>query len=83
MTTHLNPLDDLQAELRDLLCLAVVGDHVRWVTNDEELAAWLADASAQWRGWADQVADKLVAAGIAPDGRVRSLRPGIFLCCRG
>ena len=27
--------DDLQEELRDLLCLAVVGDHVRWVLNGE------------------------------------------------
>jgi hypothetical protein len=66
--------DELQRERRDLLCLAVVGDHLRWVlTGDEaaELAEWLADAIAQWRAWADQVAKLLVTLGVAPDGRVR------------
>jgi hypothetical protein len=32
-----------------LLCLAVVGDHLRWVVTDDEggaLADWLRDASA-------------------------------------
>jgi len=68
--------DALQSELRDLLCLAVVGDHVRWVLTGEEaseLAEWLADATPQWRSWADQVAKQLVTLGVAPDGRVRSL----------
>jgi starvation-inducible DNA-binding protein len=73
---------ELQRELRDLLCLAVVGDHVRWVvTGDEaaELAEWLADAIAQWRAWADQVARLLVPLGVPPDGRVRSLAKDIPL----
>lgn len=68
--------DDLQEELRDLLCLAVVGDHVRWVlTGNEvaEFARWLVDAGGQWREWADQVAQRLITLGIPPDGRVRSL----------
>jgi hypothetical protein len=72
--------DDLQRELRDLLCLAVVGDHVRWVvTGDEagEFAEWLAGAAAQWRAWADRIAKCLVAGGVAPDGRVRSLAQDI------
>lgn len=67
---------ELQAELRDLLCLAVVGDHLRWVlvgNETAELAEWLVDATAQWRGWADQLAKHLVSLGIPPDGRVRSL----------
>ncbi len=66
---------ELQGQLRDLLSLAVVGDHVRWVlTGDEaaELADWLVEATAEWRAWADQVATHLVRLGVAPDGRVRS-----------
>jgi starvation-inducible DNA-binding protein len=76
------PADELQAELRDLLCLAVVGDHVRWVaTGDEaaELTEWLTDAVARWRALADRVASHLVTLGVAPDGRVRSLAEDIPL----
>jgi starvation-inducible DNA-binding protein len=76
------PTDELQSELRDLLCLAVVGDHVRWVlVGDEasELADFLRDAAIQWRGWADQLANHLVTLGVAPDGRVRSLAKDIYL----
>jgi hypothetical protein len=65
---------ELQRQLRDLICLAVVGDHVRWVLReDDELGDWLAEAIGRWRLWADRVATQLAAAGIAPDGRVRSL----------
>jgi hypothetical protein len=64
----------LQHQLRDLLCLAVVGDHVRWaLTDDEEFADWLAEATQQWRSWAEKVAAQLVTSQIAPDGRVRAL----------
>lgn len=73
---------EMQAELRDLLCLAVVGDHLRWVlAGDEaaEFADWLAEATAQWRGWADQVAKHLVSLGVPPDGRLRSLAEDIPL----
>jgi starvation-inducible DNA-binding protein len=82
---HLNerqPSQSLQGELRDLLSLAVVGDHVRWViTGDDaqELDDWLADAVIQWRALADQVAKHLVTLGVAPDGRVRSLAKNIPL----
>lgn len=68
--------DELQQELRDLLCLAVAGDHTRWVLSGEgtaELTEWLREAIAEWRAWADLVAGLLVARGVAPDGRVRSL----------
>jgi hypothetical protein len=66
--------NELQRQLRDLICLAVVGDHVRWVLrDDDEFSDWLAEAIGTWRLWADQVATQLVAAGIAPDGRIRSL----------
>ena len=71
---------ELQEELRDLLALAVVGDHVRWVlVGDEagELADWLAGAVPQWRALADQVARHLVTLGVAPDGRVRALAKDI------
>jgi hypothetical protein len=72
--------DALQHQLRDLICLAVVGDHVRWVlTDDDELGDWLAEAAPQWRGWAEQVAARLVESQIAPDGRVRSLAKDIPL----
>jgi hypothetical protein len=65
---------ELQRQLRDLICLAVAGDHVRWVLpRDDDLGAWLADAAGQWRRWADEVATQLAASGVAPDGRVRSL----------
>lgn len=71
---------DLQLELRDLVSLAVVGDHLRWVLRGddaEELVDWLSAAGAQWRAWADQVARHLAAAGVAPDARVRSLAKDI------
>ena len=73
---------EIQGELRDLLCLAVVGDHVRWVlTGDEtaELAGWLTDAVTRWRGLADLVAKHLVTLRVPPDGRVRSLAEDIPL----
>jgi hypothetical protein len=66
--------NELQRQLRDLICLAVVGDHVRWVLTDEdELGDLLAKAAGEWRGWAERVAAQLAAAGVPPDGRVRSL----------
>ncbi len=71
---------DLQQELRDLLCLAIVGDHVRRTLTGEGtagLAAWLRGAAVQWRAWADQVAAQLVALGVAPDSQVRSLAKDI------
>jgi len=50
----------LQHELRDLICLAVVGDHMRWVlTDDDVLADWLAEAVQEWRGWAERLAAQL------------------------
>ena len=73
---------ELQEELRDLLALAVVGNHVRWVVvgdEDGEVASWLADAVSQWRALADRVAGHLVSLGVAPDGRVRSLAKDIPL----
>jgi hypothetical protein len=70
----------LQRQLRDLLGLAVVGDHVRWVlTDDAELGGWLAEAAGEWRCWAEQVATQLVATDVPPDGRVRSLAKDIPL----
>ena len=75
------PAADLQRELRDLLCLAVVGDHLRWVLVDDdgELRDWLAVAVPKWRALADRVAKRLVALGVPPDGRVRSLAEDISL----
>jgi starvation-inducible DNA-binding protein len=85
MTEHLDrglASEDLQEQLRELLWLAVVGDHVRWVLVGDEagkLDDWLADAIPQWRSSADQVARHLVSLGVAPDGRVRSLAKDIPL----
>jgi starvation-inducible DNA-binding protein len=72
---------ELQEQLRDLLCLAVVGDHIRWVLLGDtgELAAWLADAVPAWRSLAERVAERLIALGVPPDGRVRSLAEDIHL----
>ena len=74
--------DELQAELRDLVALAVVGDHVRWVLSGDgadEFRKWLFGAVAQWRALADEVAKHMVTVGVAPDGRVRSLAKDIPL----
>jgi len=71
--------NELQHQLRDLICLAVVGDHVRWVSADDELGDWLVEATGTWRTWADRVATQLRASGVAPDGRVRSLVKDIAL----
>jgi starvation-inducible DNA-binding protein len=73
---------ELQGELRDLLCLAIAGDHVRWVLRGgegAELSEWLGGAITQWRGWADQVARHLVALGVAPDARLRALAKDMAL----
>jgi starvation-inducible DNA-binding protein len=73
---------EIQRELRDLLCLAVLGDHLRWVlAGDEtaELANGLAEATARWRASADPVAKHLLSLGVPPDGRVRSLSKDIPL----
>ena len=75
-------VEPLQDELRDLLSLAVVGDHVRWVLRGDgtaTLAGWLAAATIEWRALADAVARRMVDKGIAPDGRVRSLAQDIPL----
>jgi hypothetical protein len=74
--------DELQEQFRDLLSLAVVGDHLRRVLTDDEngeLSAWLAEAGSEWRAWADLVAAELAGSGIAPDGRIRSLARDIPL----
>ena len=66
----------LQEVFRDLLRLAVVGDHVRWVVVGEgsaELAEWLREVVPQWREWADEVATYMATLEIVPDGRVKTL----------
>jgi hypothetical protein len=73
---------ELERQLRDLLCLAVVGDHLRWVVTEDEdgaLEDWLTAATSTWRDWADLVARQLRSSGVAPDGRVRSLAEDIPL----
>lgn len=75
-TTHTVSVEDVQEELRNLLRLAVVGDHVRWVLKGEgssELAAWLREAVSQWRAWAEVWAERMVQVDVAPDGRVKTL----------
>jgi ferritin-like protein len=85
MTEHVHrglANEELQEELRDLLDLAVVGDHLRWVIVGDEagkLAEWLADAVSEWRALAERVSRHLVTLGVAPDGRVRSLAKDIPL----
>jgi starvation-inducible DNA-binding protein len=72
--------DELQQQLNDLLSLAVVGDHVRWVAKGDgaaELVEWLTEAVAEWRGCAERVAQHLSSSGLAPDGRIRSLATDI------
>jgi starvation-inducible DNA-binding protein len=72
--SHWSEAEELQDEMRELLSLAVLGDHVRWVlVDDAELADWLAEAVPKWRAWAGEAARRLVTIGIPPDGRLRSL----------
>jgi hypothetical protein len=66
----------LQEVFRDLIRLAVVGDHVRWVVIGEgsaELAKWLRETVPQWRDWAEELAGYMTKLEIAPDGRVKTL----------
>ena len=66
----------LQDQLRDLLCLAVVGDHLRWVLRGdrtEALASWLRTGTDRWRRGADVVATQMRELEAAPDARVRAL----------
>jgi DNA-binding ferritin-like protein len=85
VTAQLDPrlaAGELQGELRDLLCLAVLGDHVRWVLtgpDTAQLGDWLAVASPRWRALADRVAEHLTALEVPPDGRVRALAKDISL----
>lgn len=76
MSPTRQPQGVLQEQLRDLACLAVVGDHVRWVLRGPgapELAGWLSGAATAWRQDADSVARAMADAGVPPDGRVRAL----------
>lgn len=73
---HTESSDDVQEELRNLLRLAVVGGHVRWVLKGEgssDLAAWLWEAVSQWRAWAEVLAERMVQVDVVPDGRVKTL----------
>ena len=71
-------VDQLQDQFRDLLALAVLGDHVRLVlrgVDRAEHADWLANASPRWRALADELAGQLVATGVPPtDASARSRR---------
>ena len=69
-------IDPIQETLRDLACLAIVGDHVRWVLRGGDpagFAAWLTVSTAKWRAWSDRVAAHMAHQDTPPDGRVRAL----------
>lgn len=68
--------EGLQEVFRDLLRLAVVGDHARRAIRGEgssEVAEWLRVAVPQWRDWAEVLARHMTNVDIAPDGRVKTL----------
>lgn len=64
----------LQPTLVDLIDLALTGKQLHWnvtgphFTSVHEKLDELVDA---WRTWSDDVAERLTAVGVSPDGRVQ------------
>lgn len=63
----------LQTVLTDLIDLALQGKQAHWVVvgpNFRAVHAHLDEMVAQYREWSDEVAERIVALGVMPDGRV-------------
>lgn len=64
---------DLQATLVDLVDLSLQAKQLHWnVTgaNFRPLHQMLDEFTGEYRDWADTMAERLAAIGVAPDGRV-------------
>lgn len=63
----------LQPLLVDLLDLALTGKQLHWNVigdNFRSVHKHLDELVTQWRGWSDDVAERMAAVGISPDGRI-------------
>ena len=64
----------LQPLLVDLIDLSVTGKQLHWAIvgeNFKPLHEHLDEVVVEYRGWADDVAERMTSVGIAPDGRVQ------------
>jgi len=64
----------LQPLLVDLLELSLTGKQLHWNvvgSNFKPLHEHLDEVVAEYRTWSDDVAERLTAIGVAPDGRVQ------------
>jgi starvation-inducible DNA-binding protein len=64
----------LQPLLVDLVELSLTGKQLHWnVVGDrfKPLHEHLDEVVDEYRGWSDEVAERLTAVGVAPDGRVQ------------
>jgi len=81
MATIPSPLEDtardevaarLQPVLVDLIDLSLAAKQLHWTVVGQNFSALheqLDTVTAAYRMWADEVAERMTAAGIAPDGR--------------
>lgn len=64
----------LQPLLVDLIDLSVTGKQLHWAVVGEHFKPvheHLDEVVAEYRAWADDVAERLTSVGVAPDGRVQ------------
>lgn len=74
--------DDLQATLVDLIDLALQAKQAHWnVTggNFRSVHLQLDEMMTEYRAWSDVVAERIVAIGVAADGRARTVADGSVL----
>ena len=67
---------DLQGMLVDLVELALIGKQAHWNVEGRHFRSvhlFLDDLVDSWRDFADQVAERAVAIGAAPDGRAETV----------
>jgi hypothetical protein len=66
----------LQETYIDLLYMAVETEHLRWVVCPREsslVTIVLEGLAVEWRRWAEDIAQQLIALSVAPDGRVDTI----------
>lgn len=67
---------DLQAMLVDLIDLGLIGKQAHWMVEGRtfySLHKQLDELVDAWRALADEVAERAVALGVAPDGQARTV----------
>jgi len=74
--------DDLQATLVDLIDLALQAKQAHWNVagaNFRSVHLQLDEMMTEYRAWSDVVAERIVAIGVAADGRVATVAAGSVL----